>query len=1015
MATLNLGDLTFGVGAIPKGLDKSIQKLAQFSKQVDRLANAQARGAKNGAQAFAKQEQAVSKGLRKILQLRQQLKALGAAPEDIARVSVAFRTLTNEMTRGRLTAVQFSRAQNRFNSSLTRTKRAIAGIKVRGATKDIKGLGGVLRNLESASVLAVGPLSGLGARIRAIGSITKRSTIALALMFGAVTGLAVGIGLLIKSAVKSRIEFDRIQGTFLAATGNLIDARKEFEFGASVAQKFGVSLQSTAQQFGKLTAAARGTKLEGEGVRKIFTGILAASSALRLGADATAGALKAVEQIMSKGTVQAEELRGQLGERIPGAFGLAAQAIGVTTRELGEMLKAGEVLAEDLLPKLGDLLIKIFAGEALRAAKSLSGAMENLKTVQFLFNRRLDETLGASDTAVGGLNAITNAIESLTRNLGIIIPAVGAVGAALIFLAGPLVFTGIVKLVGLLKKLTITLIGARAASLALGLGLALGIAAGVAAFVLLRKSITDVTSVQDVLNNKVRTFIAFQETSKGTISEQATLFLQQTQAQINANKIQQQSIADYVSSFTKNNSKIKQFFAIAQGGALKFADALGVGALFKPEERVGFLEAIDEMIRLGKEIEGAQLFIEQLNLILKKSANEADDFSKAFSKAADKIKDLGRDLQRITEEGIAASAGEQSLRAAQFLSKAFKLLEDITEPKELEALLVIIRKLDVEAPNAAKGLAILFDRLDKAKENISDFEKRVGATPDAMRKFTDAIRETNLEIQRLALGPGKALEEFDKAQKITETIDAMREALSKSNLSLDFQNTLLDQLRDRLIVLDEAKKKFENLEKIVDAVRSGIERAFDRIGESITEAFVKGEAAAINFQNVVEAIIGEIFQTILKFTLIDPISKFITGALGDALRGDGEGGGGSTLFSNAEFFGGAKGMVLKKPTLFGAAGGMVVGGEAGDEGLLPLKRTSSGDLGVNASGIGGTVTVNVFAPPGSDVQTQRRSTPGGENIDVIIDKSVARAIRGRGETRGAIEDVFVMAGRTAAR
>ena len=36
-------------------------------------------------------------------------------------------------------------------------------------------------------------------------------------------------------------------------------------------------------------------------------------------------------------TVQAEELRGQIGERLPGAFSTFAQAIGVSTAELDDM------------------------------------------------------------------------------------------------------------------------------------------------------------------------------------------------------------------------------------------------------------------------------------------------------------------------------------------------------------------------------------------------------------------------------------------------------------------------------------------------------------------------------------------------------------------------------------------------------------------------------------------------------------------------------------------------------
>jgi len=61
---------------------------------------------------------------------------------------------------------------------------------------------------------------------------------------------------------------------------------------------------------------------------------------------------------MSKGQVMAEELRGQLGERLPGAFQVAARAMGVTTAELGKMLESGQVVATDFLPKFAAELRK---------------------------------------------------------------------------------------------------------------------------------------------------------------------------------------------------------------------------------------------------------------------------------------------------------------------------------------------------------------------------------------------------------------------------------------------------------------------------------------------------------------------------------------------------------------------------------------------------------------------------------------------------------------------------------
>ena len=77
-----------------------------------------------------------------------------------------------------------------------------------------------------------------------------------------------------------------------------------------------------------------------------------AGAALALSQDDMQGAFLALGQMISKGKVQAEELRGQLGERLPGAFQLAAKAMGMTTAELDKFMADGKLTAEDLLPKL---------------------------------------------------------------------------------------------------------------------------------------------------------------------------------------------------------------------------------------------------------------------------------------------------------------------------------------------------------------------------------------------------------------------------------------------------------------------------------------------------------------------------------------------------------------------------------------------------------------------------------------------------------------------------------------
>lgn len=69
----------------------------------------------------------------------------------------------------------------------------------------------------------------------------------------------------------------------------------------------------------------------------------------------------------------------QLGDRLPGAFEIMAKAVGVSTSELGDMMKAGKVMAADVLPKFAIELDKAFGADKIEAVDTLAAA-ENRAT-----------------------------------------------------------------------------------------------------------------------------------------------------------------------------------------------------------------------------------------------------------------------------------------------------------------------------------------------------------------------------------------------------------------------------------------------------------------------------------------------------------------------------------------------------------------------------------------------------------------------------------------------------------
>lgn len=213
-----------------------------------------------------------------------------------------------------------------------------------------------------------------------------------------------------KSVIDAEVKMTQLMLRFkVAAGGDTVKAGKMFQFAEEMSARLGLSLETTADSFSRFMAAAKGTALQGAEAEKVFTAVSEAAAAMGLESYQVERAFKALEQMVSKGSVQMEELRGQLAEQIPGAFQMAAKAMGMTTRELSKAMEKGEVMATDLIPKLAAAWHELFGPVAEENASRLTGAIGALESAWFKFKTAILD----SDKAVGAIHAITEALSSL--------------------------------------------------------------------------------------------------------------------------------------------------------------------------------------------------------------------------------------------------------------------------------------------------------------------------------------------------------------------------------------------------------------------------------------------------------------------------------------------------------------------------------------------------------------------------------------------------------------------------
>ncbi|GAB7492106.1 hypothetical protein Bwad001_08300 [Bilophila wadsworthia] len=223
-----------------------------------------------------------------------------------------------------------------------------------------------------------------------------------------------------QACLEAALQADRLSKAYTTITGSSSAAQQQLSYLYDVSNRLGLQFQSTAESAKTFFAAGKGSSLEKD-MNGIFEAVASAGAALALSQDDMQGAFLALGQMISKGKVQAEELRGQLGERLPGAFQLAAKAMNMTTAELDKFMADGKLTAEDLLPKLAKVMQEEFGAAAEAAAYGLQGQLNRLSTEWTRLKAAVLDSGDVADvfgTLSGGLKTLADNGETVAAVVG---------------------------------------------------------------------------------------------------------------------------------------------------------------------------------------------------------------------------------------------------------------------------------------------------------------------------------------------------------------------------------------------------------------------------------------------------------------------------------------------------------------------------------------------------------------------------------------------------------------------
>jgi len=184
-------------------------------------------------------------------------------------------------------------------------------------------------------------------------------------------------------------------------------------------EKYNVPLQSVRDGFTKLYASMAPAGFSGDEIRDLFTGITQAAATFGMSADKVDRVNYAFAQMASKGQVMSEELKGQLGDVLPGAMAIFAEAAGFegpkAIQEFSAALEDGVYKGEAmnvLLKNVGIVMKQEFGPGAEGAARTFQGVINRMQnSMQLLYE-------SFEPVAVGFLNGVvmplTNGIKQVS-------------------------------------------------------------------------------------------------------------------------------------------------------------------------------------------------------------------------------------------------------------------------------------------------------------------------------------------------------------------------------------------------------------------------------------------------------------------------------------------------------------------------------------------------------------------------------------------------------------------------
>jgi phage-related minor tail protein len=379
------------------------------------------------------------------------------------------------------------------------------------------------------------------------------------------------------------------------------------------------------------------------------------------------------------------------------------------------------------------------------------------------------------------------------------------------------------------------------------------------------------------------------------------------------------------------------------------------------------------------------------------------------SQAAEYSRLLGIQTQ-ATNNNLASEFASEKLSEAY--SKTVGNLKNLTEV-EREYLNL------KDNPKYQKASKETQDRIDQEAERYIKLTKSILLAKDAQEGLKQ-IREAEQQLEDLRFEDSVS-RRSEREQQVERATYALKKQMRLSDYQLqtdldkalnESDETLMFQQIDRAYRLHELRKKLygeqfdistrqmTDMEKRAKSYDNVFQNTFEKIGDAMATSFITGKDT---FKDMIDNMLADLLRLEIKMQMMKMYESMGGGSkdgiLGALLKlGVSTATGSPTSGATTDVTAFARGGVVNRTTSFGMrGGGMGIAGEAGPEAILPLTRTSNGNLGVAAQASSSNVQIVINNNSAASIsQKETVDSRGNRRVELTVSEMVAGEVKRNG-------------------